>query len=169
MRSWGSPLKRCLSSSYSQPEKSIWRSPAVGLPFGSAAGLPGRDAWVAAVLCQHGATAGADGLKHVDRDLRHRKLRHHEEGARPFAFTLILDQQGTPTFMESSGRKIPRRPGGWCASCTREPCRFEGHLRLLSGLSCQTAPAFARTANGKARRPGDHCGLCRTASTDPTG
>ena len=35
---------------------------AVGLPAGSAAGLPGRQVRVAAVLCQPGAGAGADRL-----------------------------------------------------------------------------------------------------------
>ena len=36
---------------------------AVGLPAGSAAGLPGRQGRVAAVLCKLGTAAGADGLK----------------------------------------------------------------------------------------------------------
>ena len=39
----------------------------VGLPAGSAAGLPGRQGRVAAVLCEAGAGIGADGLKSADQ------------------------------------------------------------------------------------------------------
>lgn len=46
---------------------------AVGVPVGSAAGLPGRPGRVAAVFCKAGASLGADGLKLAAR-MEHNRL-----------------------------------------------------------------------------------------------
>src|ERR1035437_10896871 len=76
VRSWqSSRTKRCLTRGRPMVSRvsSLGLSPlrardplvhgAVGLPAGSAAGLPGRQGRVAAVLCGPGAGLGADKLK----------------------------------------------------------------------------------------------------------
>src|SRR5580700_7371063 len=67
---------------------------AVGLPAGSAAGLPGRQARVAAVLCDPGAGLGADRLKLFGTS---RSWRHALE---------VADGRGTTHVFRSRTREL---------------------------------------------------------------